>query len=105
MPQTLVIDKTKVDVRMEFFTSDTRVHGLVTVVIVTSSSELLAKVVNRSVLVREPDIPSALLQYEREKGLETYLKGVASWARPCKAPALPAILSTNIPIVIREGKA
>lgn len=67
MPQTLVIDKTKVDVGMEFFTSDTRVHGFITVVIVTSSSELLAKVVNRSVLVREPNISSAPLQYDREK--------------------------------------
>ena len=31
--------------------------------------------------------------------------GVASCARPCIAPALPAILSTNIPIVMRLGKA
>lgn len=35
----------------------------------------------------------------------TYLNGVASWARPCIAPALPAILSTNMPIVIRLGNA
>ena len=36
---------------------------------------------------------------------EAYLKGVASCAIPCIAPALPAILSTSMPIVIREGKA
>lgn len=35
----------------------------------------------------------------------TYVKGVASWARPCMAPAFPAMLSTNMPMVMRLGKA
>lgn len=35
----------------------------------------------------------------------THVNGVASCARPCIAPAFPAMLSTNMPIVIRLGKA
>ena len=33
------------------------------------------------------------------------MNGVASCARPCMAPDLPAMLSTSIPIVIRLGNA
>ena len=33
------------------------------------------------------------------------LKGVASWYMPCSAPALPAMDSTIIPIVMRDGIA
>lgn len=38
-------------------------------------------------------------------GESTHRNGVASCAIPCMAPALPARLSTNMPIVIRDGKA
>ena len=38
-------------------------------------------------------------------GMGTYWKGVASCARPCIAPAFPAMLSTNMPIVMRDGNA
>lgn len=54
MSQSLVVYETKVDVRVELFTGDTAVHWLVTVVVVTGGQKLLAKVLGRSICVREP---------------------------------------------------
>lgn len=51
--QTLVVDDTQVDVRGEFATCDSTVHGLVSVVVVTCFAELVAEVVGRRVLFGE----------------------------------------------------
>lgn len=104
MSQTLVVDETNVDVGLELLAGDTRVHWLVAVVVVSGSLELLAEVVDWTIGIRESGHQLCTRIHGRECDI-AYLKGVASWARPCRAPAFPAILSTNIPIVIRDGKA
>lgn len=86
--QTLIVDKTKVNVGMEFFTSDTRVHRLVTVVVVTSSSKLLAKVVNWSILVREPNTLSTLFLYKREEEIKGLLERCSVLGNTVQSPRL-----------------
>jgi hypothetical protein len=54
--QTLVVDTTQIDVGLELFSSDTRVHGFVPVEVVSSGSQLFTKVVNRGVRIREPRV-------------------------------------------------
>jgi hypothetical protein len=52
--ETLVVDDAEVDVCRELLAGDSRVHGLVSEIIVTRLEELLAKVVDGRVVVREP---------------------------------------------------
>lgn len=65
---------------------------------------LLSKVIHWSIGVREA-AGDEVRENTQVPANETHVNGVASWARPCIAPALPAKLSTNMPIVIRDGKA
>lgn len=107
MPESLIVDDANVDVGCELLPCDAGVHRLVSIVIVPCSQELFAEVVDGPVFLREPRTLH-FMKHHRDRCLEeggTYSKGVASWASPCMAPALPAILSTNIPMVIRLGNA
>lgn len=54
MPEPLIIDHSKVDVRGEFLTCDTRVHWFVAVIIVPSSTKLLAKIIDSGIGLRKP---------------------------------------------------
>jgi hypothetical protein len=54
--QTLVVDTTQIDVGLELFSSETRVHGFVPVKVISSGSQLFTKVVNRGVRIREPRV-------------------------------------------------
>lgn len=54
VPQPLVVDEAEVDVGRKLLAGDARVHGLVAVVVVAGGNELLAKVLDRRVVVREP---------------------------------------------------
>lgn len=88
MSQTLIVDETEVNIGMELFTSDTRVHWLVTVIIVTSRSKLLAKVVNWSILVRKPIILSTFFLYEREEETRDLLERCSVLGNTVQSPRL-----------------
>lgn len=101
--QTLVVDNADVDVCSELLTCDAGVHWFVAIVVVARRNELLAEVVNCSIFLREP---AQCVRHSLHSDMMcTHWKGVASCARPCIAPAFPAILSTNMPMVIRLGNA
>jgi hypothetical protein len=53
VPQPLIIDHPKVDVRGKFLTCDTRIHWLVAVIVVPSSTKLLAKIIDSGIGLRE----------------------------------------------------
>lgn len=106
VPEALVVDDSDVDVRSKLLAGNPGVHWLVAIVVVSCSFELFTKVINCSIVFGKPEINRLWASWDQGAGvLRSYWKGVASCARPCIAPAFPAILSTNIPIVIRLGNA
>jgi len=54
--ETLVVDDSDVNVRSKLLPGDPGVHWLVTIVVVSCSLELFAKVINRGVVFSEPKI-------------------------------------------------
>jgi hypothetical protein len=55
MSQSLIVDQTEIDIRVELFTRDAGVHRFVSVIVVSGSFELFPKVVDWPVLVRESE--------------------------------------------------
>ena len=55
MSETLVVDNSNVDVCSELLAGDPGVHWLVAVVVVSCSLELFAKVIDRGVILGEPE--------------------------------------------------
>ena len=51
MPQSLVVDDSDINIRLELLARDARVHGLIPVIVVPRQSQLLAKVVGGSVVL------------------------------------------------------
>lgn len=50
MTETLVVDATNVDIALKLLSSDTRVHWLVTVVVVSRGLELFSEVIRSGIL-------------------------------------------------------
>ena len=53
VPQPLIVDHPKVDVRSEFLTCDTRIHWLVAIIVVPSSTKLLAEIIDSGIGLRK----------------------------------------------------
>jgi hypothetical protein len=51
--QTLIVHTSKVDVRLEFFTGNPRIHWFIPVKVVSGSPQLLAEVIHRGVGIGE----------------------------------------------------
>jgi hypothetical protein len=105
MPQPLIIDHSKVNVGGKLLACDARVHWFVSIVVISSSTKLLAEVIYSSVRLRKSINMIRTIDERRKTMNSTNVKGVASCANPCMAPAFPAMLSTSIPMVMRLGKA
>ena len=68
MSETLVVDNSDINVRSELLAGDPGVHWFVTIVVVSCSFELFAKVINRGVVFGEPGIK--LLSISWDQGVE-----------------------------------
>ena len=53
MPQPLIVDHPKVDVRGKFLTCDTRIHWFVAIIVVPSSTKLLAEIIDSGIGLRK----------------------------------------------------
>lgn len=71
MSQSLIVDDTEVDVGRELLTGDTRVHGLVSKVVVAGLEKLLAEVVDWGIVVGESEEIGRRRRKGREKKKKT----------------------------------